>query len=663
MANRYNYSNSRPSSHSATSVQLLSQLFPNSSAELSSSSQILCDGSSDSSTPMGGSFKLAKNHHQPSPLQDLRGESPSQSGDTADSSTEEADLEKLKELVGKLELSNMSLSSKLQQNHQNEEVLKAAITERDSAVHRLEEAEKSVLSLQQRLSDLEAGKESYEREKFLHSQHVEELELSKQELSEKMAHVSEDMQRLIQDNKEFSARYSQLAAERETVLSNVTELNNEIRKLEHEHNQSTSRLQQENKRLQNELDRAKKQQEIEIESLQTLLASSNSEKDQLVKCREESHSKEKVLESRLLEMQEQWMTQRQRLEDELARCKEEQKEILSKCSSASDELAKVRGELQMKEKSVSLCKAELDLSKKGQEGAKDKIKLLEEELSRQKQRSHQAQVTMNSNRAQMEAVENKRKELLAILDEKKAEVLSLAAELAQAKHVLMEKEKGLSVTKIKCDAELEEKWKMESEKALAAEQKAVQLENELNQKNPRITNLEEKLKAAEARVGELENVLSSKKELSLAADEKLQQTAQELLSAKSMLQEQARQLQKSREEKAKQKSELEHRNQEMLAKLEKSVEVKKVEWNGERDGYIKQVMELERELKELRREVGQSSPVLSTSPKSIRREPSSPVSSSSSVSVAGMVPSIPTSATLSAASPSLELLRKIVIHR
>ena len=734
---------------------LLTEPTPNHARDNTITSAVHLKVTPDASPAPGDSWRLVEKEESPYPSITTT-TSPLSGGE---GEARDGSLEDLKELVGKLELSKIALTSKLKKNQQKKEALQAALVEKESSyldvVQKLSESEKLVSALQQRVSDLPASGEPCVSEEVSAAVLVKGLEPRTSDLADKLARTSRELQ-------DCRGQCDQLTGEREKATADIGALSDRLRTLQQDHAAAMGKLEEEGARMRDELRGAGELRDREVQSLQDRLSESESGKQQaMAACEalrvkgsaleaqlcelqasqeaqkqemsqselekqhalsacEELKVKEAALETqlsalqtswkvqrqelqsklelekqelvastkeelqmkedaRLSELQEGWEVERQSLVNELAKCRAEQeveRETLSKNSAVSNELGTVREELRGREKALESCAGELDLLKKEREEELKKLEMakmecgkakeevravreqlrekeeacrvdldlvkkqhekevraIEEELTRQQQRSQQAQSTMNSNRAQLEALDAKRKTLNKELGEKEAEKKQLLADLEQVKKLLSSKDSEVIALKAMHAVELsdwETKVFTESDRAGIAEKKKQELENSLNQKQPRLKDLEEKLTSAKARIQELEADASCKKEKLLSADGRFQQLEQELRSCRSQLQEKQR-------EKDRQKDELEHKAQEMLAKLEKTVrdheqrtaewgverehyskQVKELEdgrenWIAERDGYIKEVMELEREVKELKRDAGHPSPPSGTS--------------------------------------------------
>lgn len=592
---------SRPSTELATSLQLLTQpFFESPRTDVDSS---------------GESFKLAVDNESPYPTTTKSAE--------LDSSEEgHRDTEDLKELVGRLELANIELTSKLQKSLQTREALRADIEEKESAyLGKLRDCEELIASLQERVSVLDGSRVELERERLSHSHCVEELEHKTTSTAEELDRISHDLQELTQQCK-------QLEAERDKAISEGHKLNEQVKMLQHEHSLETQRLkgdlqdklgraEGECTHLQDKLGRMDVSWAKEKQGLQDLLSKCDAEKQQLVKFKSEWCLKESALESRLAELQETWELQRKSLEDELARYRGEEsihKDLLCK---HSDELAVARSKLEEASRSVEPLHVDLEVVRSERDRVQAELRVVMEELSRQRQRSQQSQATMNSNRAQLEALDGKRKELATKLAERETESDQLSARLQQAEQLLSDRDKEVVMLKTS--------HTVEPEGSYASEARMKELENDLNQKNAEIRDDKKKLRSATDKIEELEKQLAEKKKDQLAVDEdgRLQQTVQELNGTRIALQKKESELENVREDKGRLKNELEHKVQGIEAKLQKTIrehevklqkmarahEDKQVEWGMEKDDHVKLVMELEREVKELRRNMsGQGSP-------------------------------------------------------
>ena len=631
----------RPTTQSQTSVQLLVGAFsrdvednaldstsPGNSVISPENSTTLSGNSTtspvNSATLSGGSLKFNKD----------------QDSEFLDQNKDESDVDKLKELVRKFELSNKNLSSKLQLTIQANEILEASIAEKESTIvsarQKLKESEKLVSSLQNRISNLENSKEAFENEKLLNCQCIGELEERNRKAVEKLKQMSENVLRLTQGKEEADVKCGQLLTEKEKLLNSNQELNELIGNIKSEHAQTIVRLNQDLSRLHDQLSQIDIDRKNEGQALQAALANSNSEKSQLMESNKELLSTVSASELRLSELR----TEKQRLEGELQSYIEDQKEGHS---IVYEELTVTKRNLQESENHLALCKAELDLIKNSLDGAHDEIRLLKEKLTREQQSCLLVQATMNSNKLQLESVDNKRRDLRTKLDESEAEKQETTAELKQTKLMLLDREDELASAKSRYESELkhfEEKIRFEADRALTAEQKASTNEAEVGE-------LKKILKSTLTQMGELEDELSKRKMNSLASDGRLHELEYELTIAMNRLKEVSVNLQVSREEMDGIKENYEHKLQERQAKLEKVLKEHEDEienWSMEKDGYIKRTMELERELKELQREVGQVSP-----PKKqvIHRD------------AAAMT----TSAVSTPSSESLELIKNVALHR
>ena len=553
----------------------------------------------------GESFKLAMDNESPYPTT-----ATTKSAELDSSEDGHGDAENLKELVGRLELANIELTSKLQKSVQMREALRGEAEEKESTyLGKLRNCEEVIASLEQRVS---GSREEFEREKLAQSHHIEELKHTTMSTAEELVKRSHDLQELTQ-------QYKQLTAEREKAVGEGHKLNEQVKMLQHQHSLETQRLKDD---LQDQLGRMEASWEKERLGFQDLLSQCDAEKQ---KFKSECCLKESALESKLSELQEAWERKRKSLEAELGRYQDDKSELLCKHSAISAELAVARDKLEEASGSVEPLHVELEVVRNERDRVQGELSVVMEELSRQQQRSQQAQATMNSNRAQLEALHGKRKELAIKLAESETERDQLSTKLQQVDQLLSDQDKELVMLK-----------SSGSERSYASETRIKELENDLNQKNAGLCDQKNKLKSAIRKIEELEKQLATKKEegLVVAEDGRLQQTVQELNAIKIALQKKESELENVREDKGRQKNELENKVQGIEAKLQKTIreheeklekmakdhQDKQEKWGKERDDHVKQVMELEREVKELKRSMsGQGSPSSPPSTKTAHR--------------------------------------------
>ncbi len=581
----------RPSIQAPESVQLLTQIF----VEPSNSD----DADTISNSP-AESLKKSSTQSSLDQSRELTGQ-------------EQNDLEDMKEIVGKLELTNLELSSRLQQNFEVKKTLEETISERESAylsaVQRNSEYEKLVSSLQLKVQNLESSKESFDSEKKVFIERLENLNKTNREAVEKQKEVLEEMQKMAQEKGELNLQCSHFRTEKDKLLKDIKKLNDIIQKLDSEHAQSINRLEYNCSCLHNELGQAEMNRKKDEDAFQTQLAKIESEKILFESSAKDLKAQIVVLKLKLTEVQDKFKIEQQRLESELESALTElriQKDVLAVNSSVSDNLAAMRNELEEKIKTHGRCLEELDVARRGLRESQDEVQMLKESYSREKDNWQEADAQVSLYKAQLQSVDDEGKNLLVRIDKE--------------------------------------------------EQERRELENVLSQKDSRLLDLEKKLKSSEEQIGEIENDLSKEKEKIIAMDERLLQSEQELKVMSHELQNRTNELQFTKEEKIQLNDELEHGLEMGQAKLEKTIrehEEKEKEWSHERDNWVRQVMELERELKELRREIGQGSPTVIPKKQVIH-----PMSSS----IAAAAVSVMTDSTVVVSPESVELPREVAVQ-
>ena len=553
------------------------------------------------------------------------------------------DLDELKEPVGKPELSNTTLTSKLQKQFiaLNKKVISTSMTQTESTCislsRRLEESEILALSLRQKIEELESERHSDAAQE-------ERLEQANKEVEKKLTLATEEVQRLVRSGEKMGEECSQLSAEKGNVLEMVDELQIGMRKLDHQHVQALNKAKQDFTQLEVELSQVENQRMQEAKTLAGLLA----EKQMLVKGNDELVAAKGTLNSQLSDLRLEWEVERQKLEDKLAWGMEEGrllKETLNRSAGCSDEFASVKKELQEREEIYSQCKLEKDKIVEDLKLTQNELENLKAELMKEQQCAWLAQDAMKNSKCQMESMASRNQELSVRLLEEDQQRQRIFVQLELSQHKLTEKDCELCAIKTSLSAELNKIEAMkvsETEKAHAAVAKALKLENTLNQRELMIADLEEKLKLTMGTLNELELQLLMNKEQALGSLGKGGQV-EELNHVRSKLQ-------ASKEEERKLKDKMEHEAKVLQEKLEKTLremEERKKEWNLERDQYLRQAMEMEREVKELQRDLGHEFPLSPKNPVMHRGCSSAALSSSMSV----------------ASSESLDLASSISLHR
>ena len=615
----------RPSIRCDTSIHdFLHALTSNSSTVLTAR-----DGSGDHSNVtfpsdvLGSSFSPVDSHkytggNQTSPLQS--------SSETLVASPTEKDarnteVEEFKELVLKSEPSSLCVVSR-----QQKLVVESGVTETEpthlSLSRRLKESETVAASLRQKVAEMKCEIETGAAQ-------LEILSQTNIGVEDKLALETEQAQILVRDKELINKDCVQLSAEKVKLLEEVSKLKLRMKELDGQHVEALGMVKRDFTQLEVELCQIENQRTQEARKLDSVL----SENKMLMEENQQLRTTEVAMNSKLADLQQQWAVERQKMDYEQARRMKEDKclkDTLSKCTSSSEELSTVRLELQEKEVSLSQCKKEKD-------EAVLNLKAVQVELMDLKEEQSKVQIAMRNAKESMSA---QAQQLSIQLEEKEQQTQRLSVQLEQAEHMVIDQNSAMSAEKAKFITEVKEMENKKETEMEACRTKALELENTLNIRELKIVDLEEKLKLAAVRMKEFEILLAENEERALFSLRKDGEMENELTLVRS-------QLQKCRDEsqRLKDKAELEaqiHQTEQESSLRE--MEEKRKEWSTERDHHLRQIMELEREVKELRRDLGQESP----------RSPKKPVMQRSEISsCTTSVPSV----------ESLEMVTTITLHR
>ena len=603
-----------------------------------------------------------------SPLQSSS-ETPASSSTEAEGRT--VDMEELKELVGKLELNNVSLTSKLQKQLQVKTTLEASMVESESVCtdlsEKLRQLEGTVASLKEKLAKMEAEKEAgvasmedvrranlelaekltqvgeekqrvvqgsvkvneesndlrairdkllAEVEEFKHK--LAQTEVDKEQLSldlerlanggqelkstvdgmriiidgleDKLAKTTEEKLKLVQDSEEVCKERSELKTEKDKILIELNDVKEKLKDTDRKYVQVVENLKKDYSLLEEDLGLRKSQHLQDSKELERVM----NEKQQLSAVAESLVTDKNALNTELSDLRRKWSLEREQVKDELARSVEESKvlqETLKGRPDNSGELVSVKAELKEKEDTYTQSKLENQEALRVLESSRSEVTKLKEELLREQHRFTQAQNTLKSTKTQLDSVAAKRQELSLKQDERNLEKQELTLQVERTRQALSDKNSELVAMRSRFEAEVREmdvKKEAEKKKCCEAATKARKLENSLNQREAEVNNYKEKFVVAEKKIEELEMEVADKKEHILATLGKGVQ-ANEVAHLRTEVQEKNERIRCLRVE---------------LQRAQRELEESQREWFLERDQHLRRTMELERDLKELRRTQG-----------------------------------------------------------
>ena len=593
------------------------------------------------------------------------------------SSTETAErtgIEELKELVGKLELNNVSLTTKFQKQLQTKSSLEASVMESKSVcadlTEKLDKSEATITSLKEQLVNMAAQKE-------IEANGVEELKHANTELAEKLSALEDERENVGLDLERVRQDHSRLEWERNQLVGELNEMRTRLAQREDEKGAlaiSVEGLARENEQLKNSIDEMRvkmndledslseaaeekmewmqdkektsekmkelktqrngnlkelaelkeKLEEVEARHVQDVdnlkkscfqleedlvslrenqLVQKNKELEEIVLEKQQLSSlaetltvDKKTLNFELLELRQKLSTEQAKLSNELALSVEESKTLRDALTKREHELASVHAKLTENKNTNSRERQEIEMEL---ETSRSEVQKLGEELVREQQRHVQAQTSLKSANTKVETLTMKGKDVSLKLEEKHYKNQELSLQVQRTTQNLSDKNSELLALRSEFEAEIREvnvKKEAEMKKAAGAEAKSRTVENMLNQKEGELNGCKDKLTVAEKRVEELELEVERKKEHILSIFGKSDQGDGAAL-LRTEVEEKNKKIRRLQEE-------LDSCVQNFRGEINgahREVEDSKRAWNEEKDLLLMQNMELERDIKELRR--------------------------------------------------------------